>query len=59
MSTRSPRDDFVVFENVKKSVLSRSAGIRVSVFGISPVYKENLGSRTLKNGLPMEIVTVY
>ena len=38
-------------ENVKKCNPSSSQGIRVSAFGISPVCQENLGLRTLKNGL--------
>ncbi len=46
-------------ENAKKLNLPRSRGIRVSVFGISPVSKENLGLRPLKNGARMEIFAVY
>ena len=45
-------------ENVKKWNPSSSQGIRVSAFGISPVCKEKLSLRTLKNGPPEEIVAV-
>ena len=46
-------------ENGKKWNPSRFQGIRVFILRISPVYKENVGSRTSKKDPPMRIIAVY
>ena len=57
--TRSCRFVRVFSKTTKKRDPSGSREILVSIFGISPVYKENAGSRSLQKGFLMGVFPVY